>query len=618
MCGIAGYFAPQNSFDVDVLQNMTRCLSHRGPDAEGFFRDDCVGLGHRRLSIIDISEAANQPMRSHDGRWMMMFNGEVFNFQDIAKELSVPLQTHSDTEVILESFAKWGPEAVSRFNGMFTIALYDVREKCIFLFRDRIGVKPLYYAQLHNQLFFASELKSLLTVSHLRNSFQLNQEAIALYLQLGYIPQPHTIWQQVKKFPSGHYLKVTSQGEELRAYWTPESVLQPRVIEDEKTAKENLLTLLTDSVTHRMISDVPFGTFLSGGIDSSLVTTIAQQNSSEKIKTFTIGFKEEQFNEAGHADRIAAHLHTDHHEFMVTYQEARELLEEALDIFDEPFADSSCIPTMLLSKWTRQHVKMVLTGDGGDELFMGYGMYNWARLLDSSVIQFSKKPIASALSMMGGKYKRASWLFRFSSDQNLQQHIFSQAPYFFTEEEIESLMVSKTELTSLPLFTKNVSRKLSPEEIQSFFDLQYYLKDDLLVKVDRASMKYSLECRTPFLDYRLVEFALNLSQDLKMNRQQLKILPTLLLKDLLPSELFDRPKRGFSIPLSQWLQNEWRHLIDDYLSEKKIRQHGVVNAEVVNEIKRKFFSGQTYLYNRLWNLVVLHRWLDNNHGVISF
>ncbi|MBK9731372.1 MAG: asparagine synthase (glutamine-hydrolyzing) [Chitinophagaceae bacterium] len=608
MCGIAGYFAPHHSFGANVLEQMTRCMAHRGPDAEGFFRDENAGLGHRRLSIIDVSSDANQPMSSHDGRWVMIFNGEVFNFRDIAKDLSVSWRTQSDTEVMLEAFSKWGPEAVKKFNGMFSIALYDVHEKNMYLFRDRIGVKPLYYALFENTVFFASELKALTLPKEIRTQLQTDREAIALYLQLGYIPQPYTIWQQVKKFPSGCYLKITETTQEFTTWWKPQDAVHSEVIKDEEQAKKQLHELLSSAVNYRLISDVPFGTFLSGGIDSSLITALAQQNSATKINTFTIGFKEEQYNEAAHAKKIATFLHTDHHEHIVTYKDAMNLVEEAMDIYDEPFADSSSIPTLLISKWTRQQVKMVLTGDGGDELFMGYGMYYWAKLLNRPLVKFARAPIASALSVMGEKYRRISWLFRFNDDQNIQQHIFSQAPYFFTEEEIKGLMKAPSLLASLPVFTSQVKRTLSPEEQQSFFDLQYYLKDDLLVKVDRASMKYALECRTPFLDYRVVEFALNVSQQLKMSRNALKILPAKLLSDLLPKELFNRPKQGFSIPLLKWMLHEWRYLIDDYLSEETIREHGIVNVPEVEAMKKKFFAGEHYLYNRLWNLIVLHRW----------
>ncbi len=612
MCGIAGYFAPTQMAGEAVLRQMVRSIAHRGPDAEGFYSHHTTGLGHRRLSIIDVSAAANQPMISQDGRWVMVFNGEVYNFREIAKELTVQLRTHSDTEVILEAFASLGPSAVKKFNGMFAIALYDVKENALYLIRDRIGVKPLYYAAFDNNVFFASELKAITCIREIAQRLQTDQDAIALYLQLGYIPQPYTIWQQVKKFPSGCYMKITADDMQLTRWWKPEQVIQPSVISDEKNAKDQLLQLMNSAVSYRMISDVPFGTFLSGGVDSSLVTALAQRNSTSKINTFTIGFYEKQFNEAAHAKKIAAHLHTDHHELMVTQEEAMQLWQTYIDTYDEPFADSSGIPTLIISQWAGRQVKMVLTGDGGDELFMGYGMYRWPQLLQNPLVRMGRRPIATTLHAVGGRYARLAWLFRYESGKHLKQHIFSQAPYFFTDGEIENLLIQPRSLPVLPVFTTSAGRRMTPAEEQSFFDIEYYLKDDLLVKVDRASMKYGLECRTPFLDYRVVEFALNLSPRLKMNRSGLKILPSLLLKDLLPPELYERPKRGFSIPLLHWLQHEWHHLLDDYLSEEVILRHGIVKYAMVSSLKKKFLDGEHYLYNRLWNLVVLHRWFEQH------
>ena len=612
MCGIAGYFAPNQPAGAEVLRQMVRSLAHRGPDAEGFYTDHLAGLGHRRLSIIDVSAAANQPMTSRDSRWIMVYNGEVYNFREIAKELATTLRTHSDTEVILEAFAKWGPSAVSRFNGMFAIALYDVEEKGLYLFRDRIGVKPLYYVTFGNKFFFASELKAITCLQEIARELQPDQEAIALYLQLGYIPQPYTIWQQVKKFPSGSYMKITADGQQIIRWWKPEEAIHPAVISDVKSAKDQLLQLLSSAVSYRMISDVPFGTFLSGGVDSSLIAALAQRNSATKINTFTIGFHEKQFNEATHAKQIAQHLHTDHHELMVTQEEAMELLETFIDTYDEPFADSSGFPTLLISRWASRQVKMVLTGDGGDELFMGYGMYRWPQWLQNPLVRMGRIPIGAALQALGGKYARIAWMFRYSNTELMKQHIFSQAPYFFTDTEIESLLMHPASVPVLPSFATTAGRHMTPAEEQSFFDIEYYLKDDLLVKVDRASMKYGLECRTPFLDYRVVEFALNVSPKMKMNRSRLKILPSLVLKELLPPELFQRPKRGFSIPLLQWMQHEWHHLLDDYLSEEIISRHGVVRYATVSSLKKKFLAGEHYLYNRLWNLVVLHRWFEQH------
>ena len=376
-------------------------------------------------------------------------------------------------------------------------------------------------------------------------------------------------------------------------------------------AKDQLAALLSSSVRYRMISDVPYGIFLSGGIDSSLVAALAQQQNQTAVKTFTIGFKEERYNEAAHAAKIAAHLKTEHHEFTLSYTDALQLCDQSMDSYDEPFADSSAIPTMLVSKHAREQVKMVLTGDGGDELFMGYGMYRWALRLQNPLLKILRHPVAATLSSMNTRYQRAAKLFSYAADEDLRQHIFSQEQYFFSKKETDKLLGRKSN-GAVNFSPPPRNRKLSAAEEQALFDLNNYLKDDLLVKVDRATMHYALEGRSPFLDYRLVEFALNVHQNLKMKHGELKILPRKLLADFLPASLFERPKQGFAIPLKHWLQHELKYLIDKYLSEEIIRRHGMIDFEEIEILKSQFFGGRDFLYNRLWNLMVLHRWLEKN------
>lgn len=613
MCGIAGFFAHENQVPPRVISTMTGCLAHRGPDAEGFFRDEHVVFGHRRLSIIDLSTAANQPMTSQDERWVMMFNGEVYNFRELARELSVGLRTTSDTEVMLEMFAAYGPKAVEKFNGMFTIALYDRNRQELFLFRDRIGVKPLFYYQDHDAWFFASELKALQAVSDIRRNLTLNQQAVSLYLRLGYIPGPHTIWNEIRKFPSGTMLRINRHECEWTSFWKAEDQIKTHVADDVAEAKGELHRLLKNAVGLRLISDVPFGTFLSGGIDSTLVTVLAQSQSSLPVNTFTIGFKEEKFNEARYAEAIARHLNTTHHEFILQYDDALQWCVTAVDLYDEPLAESSSIPTLLVSDLARRQVKMILSGDGGDELFMGYGMYRWANRLNNPLIHLFHRPLAKLLSLMSSRWQRAGTLLNYDGEEQLPVHIFSQEQYQFSSAEARRLLGNKFVPSFIPL-PDSSARSLSVSEKQSLFDLAFYLKDDLLVKVDRATMHHSLECRTPFLDYRIVEFALNLSEMMKMKKGELKWLPRLLLRDLLPAELFDRPKQGFGIPLNSWLKKELRYLVDEYLSAEKLNATGMLNSDEVQRIKEQFFSGRNYLYNRLWNLIVLQRWCAKNLG----
>lgn len=609
MCGIAGFYFPNHGLGQSELKLMTDSLVHRGPDAEGFFWDETVGLGHRRLSIIDLREAANQPMFTGDRRYVIVFNGEVYNFQEIAKELDVPLRTTGDTEVIAESFAKWGPECVHRFNGMFAFALYDTQDKVLYLYRDRMGIKPIYYYWDGKLFAFASELKALLKLEKVKQNTSLDHEAINLYLHLGYIPEPYSIYENIRKFPSGAYGKLQDGKLEIRPYWQLEKRVDSQKLSDPAEAKAQLKQLVESAVRYRMISDVPFGTFLSGGVDSSLVTAVAQSISNTPVNTFSIGFTESKYNESAYAAAVAKHLGTRHHEFEVSYRDAIDLLDSILESYDEPYADASAIPTMLVSKLARQHVTMTLSGDGGDELFFGYGTYIWIQRLQNNLVRAGRWGIAALLSRMNSRYKRASHLFRFRADDDLRSHVFSQEQYFFRAAEVSDVLQHKVRSGTLTFPQPEMARELSPVEAQAFFDLQYYLKDDLLVKVDRATMKYSLETRVPLLDYRIVEFALNLAPDLKIHNGTMKYLLKEVLYDYVPRELFARPKWGFGLPLAVWMESELRYLIDDYLSEGVVRQAGIVNYEVVKRLKERFNRGDNYLYQRLWALIVLHKWL---------
>ncbi|GDX51633.1 asparagine synthetase B [Bacteroidota bacterium] len=611
MCGIAGYYSIQPFSDEVALKKMTDAIAHRGPDSDGFFFDEHCGLGHRRLSIIDLSSAANQPMYSHNSRYVMVFNGEIFNFQEIASQVTTDLKTHSDSEVILELLSQKGAEAVNLFNGMFTIALYDKQEKSLTVFRDRLGVKPIYYSFQNGKFVFASELKALLQFPDFKNNLKKNQKAIAQYLNIGYIAEPDTIYEGIYKFPSGSYAKIGATGIKFSTYWKAEEKIESVTVNDFATAKNQLNNLMRSSVQLRMISDVPFGTFLSGGIDSSLVTAIAQSVSAEPVKTFSIGFNDAGFNESEYAKKISRHLHTEHYEFIVTYNEAIELADKIIDQYDEPYADSSAIPTMLVSKLARQHVTMTLSGDGGDELFMGYGAYKWAERLQNPLLQTFRKPLSGMLTMLPSKYKRVAALLNYSDKQFLPSHIFSQEQYFFSADEIENILVNKpNDEYRIAQNISSLKRNLSVKEAQALFDLNYYLKDDLLVKVDQASMKYSLETRTPFLDYRVVEFALNLNENLKLKNGTAKYLLKEVLYDYVPREYFDRPKQGFAIPLKHWLKKELKHLVDFYLSKEMVEQHAVINFPEVKKLLQRFNAGEEYLYNRIWTLIILQQWLE--------
>ena len=564
MCGITGYISLNNTVSVRQLMKATDLLQHRGPDAEGFYfsDDEKVGLGHRRLSVIDLSSLANQPMFSPDKRYAIIFNGEVYNFKELRQKLGdkgTSLKTTSDTEVILQLFAEQGVSCFKDFNGMFSLAIYDLQKKVLTLCRDHAGIKPLFIYYDESDFIFSSELKSIQLIKG--PQLTVNKNAVPYFLHLGYIPHPLTIFNKVEKFPAAHYLQVdldrynflTIQSN-IKSFWNPELCIELNSIKDENTAKKKLADLLCDSVEKQLISDVPIGTFLSGGIDSSLITAVACQVSSQKINTFSIAIDDGKFNESKYAARVSTHLQTQHHEFRVREKEVADLLHSLLPVYDEPFADSSALPTMMVSRLAKKYVTVALSGDGGDELFMGYGMYVWAKRLAKKWVPYSRHSLFAASKIMNDKYQRSGNLFAYKDKQNIKSHIFSQEQYFFREQELEELLVGfKFDFEKIN--TNNpTKRKLKEEEKQSIWDFNYYLKDDLLVKVDRASMHYSLETRVPLLDYRIIEFAFNLDSELKMKDKTMKYLLKQVLYDYLPREIFDRPKWGFNIPLQKWLK----------------------------------------------------------------
>lgn len=614
MCGIAGYYSLSQTLEPSLLKTMTNAIQHRGPDSDGFFNDRTAGLGHRRLSIIDLREVANQPMFSHNDRYVMVFNGEVYNFKELSSQVRVKndsfyYKTNSDTEVVIEAFNKWGVDFVNRLNGMFALAIYDTVEGHLFLYRDRIGIKPLYYYWDGENFFFASEIKALTKVEMIRNKLTINQTAVNHFLNLGYIPAPISIYNEIHKFPAGHRLHINKDIFTLEPYWKVEDKVEFDEFRNYPEAKKKLKYLIESSVQYRMISDVPFGTFLSGGIDSSLVTAIAQNQSDTAINTFSIGFKESKFNESVHAQTIANHLHTNHHEFVVTTKEAQEMVNDMIVSYDEPYADSSAIPSMLLSKMARKHVTMTLSGDGGDELFLGYGSYKWAKKLDAGFYKQNRKLLAYFLSKMKDRHIRVSKLLDFQIGDDLKRHIFSQEQYLFSQQEISQILKNKDFDNSIIKDDfSDLDRQLSASEAQAMFDLKYYLPDDLLVKVDRATMKYSLETRVPLLDYRIIEFALNLPEKFKQKGDISKFILKETLYDYLPKSYFERPKAGFSIPMNDWLRADLKYLIDDFLNEPLIMEAGFVNYDIVKDLIQRWTLKEPHLYNRIWTLIVLHKW----------
>lgn len=621
MCGIAGFFSEEGFFHLEDLQRANRLLAHRGPDAEGIAVHLPCALAHRRLSILDLREAAHQPMYTACKQAVIAFNGEVYNFREIAAELRktkpdfVP-RTNSDTEILAEAYLVWGPGMLEKMNGMFALAIYDISKQELFIARDRMGIKPIYYRLEGNHLLFASELKACLTRDH-RSSLELDAAAVSDFFHLGYVAGEKSIYSQIKKFPAGHYAVMNRSGFSIKPYWSAAEKVSTEVITDEKFALERFLQLSESSVRYRMIADVPYGTFLSGGIDSSFVTALAQKISDKPVRTFSIGFKEARHNESEYAAAVSKALGTEHHAFTVTAKDALDILPGLQSIYDEPFLDPSALPTLLVSKLARQHVTMTLSGDGGDELFMGYGAYRWARRLNNPLVHHAGKLIRAALRRGDSRKQRAAELFGYSEKEGLHSHIFSQEQYLFSRMELPALIKNPAAWEDpLPLLLQHCKRKLSASEQQALFDLEYYLRDDLLVKVDRASMHYSLEARVPLLDYRMVEFSLNLHENLKYHNGTMKYLLKQALYTLLPKELFNRPKQGFSIPLTTWLREDLKEWAHEYVSAATARKYGILNPAVVQQLQQDFFQkGKDHYYNKIWLVLMFHRFMEQRSNL---
>lgn len=613
MCGITGFLSA--NYNRDHLQAITDSVKHRGPDAEGYYfasAGGCnIGLGHRRLSIIDLSAAGNQPMYSHCGRYVMVYNGEVYNYDEIrAQRFSAhPWRSSSDSEVILEAFAKYGAECFSWLNGMFAVAIWDMQEHILTVARDHIGIKPFFYYHTPAGFIFASELKAIRKAEPL---LPVNRAVIPSFLHLGYIPHPYSIFDKVYKLSAGSFAAISCNDDGRvsfteTSFWKIQDKITTAVLTDEATAKKELDTLLTDAVAKQLVSDVPIGTFLSGGTDSSIVTALATKVAANKINTYSIAVTDGKINEAPYAAAVAKHLGTNHHELAISQTEMLEMVPAFMQVYDEPFTDSSAFPTMLVSKLARQHVTVTLSGDGGDELFGGYGTYLWANRLQNPVLKLAAPFIYAGSKLLNSRYQRAGMLFEKHPAAHFKSHVFSQSQYFFSEKELSQLLLNP--LVDLSAINYDFTgRKLNALEQMSLWDIENYLKDDLLVKVDRASMQYSLETRVPLLDYRVVEFALNLSSALKISSDgTMKHLLKEVLYDYVPKPLLDRPKWGFSIPLVKWLKTDLKWMIDKYCSKEMIEQAGIVQYKKVKEMTDRYLGGKAdYLYNRIWTLIVLH------------
>lgn len=640
MCGIAGFWAPEyiTNDPVQVLRNMGQAIAHRGPDMQDQIWDQKsrLGLVHRRLSIQDLSPAGSQPMSSSSGRFVIIYNGEIYNFRSIAAELQncgYRFCGHSDTEVMLASFEQWGvEESLGRFAGMFAFALWDRTESKLWLVRDRMGEKPLYYGWSNGVLLFASELKALRAFPGFQP--EINRDSLTLFVRHNYIPAPHSIYRDIYKLLPAHCLcfnLVQRQSfTEPRAYWSLSDTFGINDEWDAKTAEDELDGRLSKVIAEQMISDVPLGAFLSGGIDSSLVVALMQKQADRPTRTFSIGFDVPGYNEAEHAAAVARHLGTDHTELYVTSQDALSVIPKLHEIYDEPFADSSQIPTYLVSRMTRQQVTVALSGDGGDELFAGYTRYpatlrawneqhnapGFKERIGRAVLGL---PLNIALPLvyllLPGQRRLSMGGLR---EKLLREHAIRLAPdlqSFYARREgfwanPESLVLNSTVPPySLSMEPPESIASLSGLKLLQWLDLSCYLPDDILTKVDRAAMSVSLETRIPFLDHRIVSFAMGLPENLLIDGDHGKAILRRVLYRYVPPELIERPKQGFAIPAATWLRHELRDWADSLLSPTQIDQDGFFDAKIIQQIWADFLEGRENYSTQLWGVLMFQSWL---------
>ena len=621
MCGITGFIDFKHHTSSEVLDAMVSTLEHRGPDDRGteVFETDFarIGLGHTRLSILDLSYAGHQPMKYRN--LVVTYNGEVYNYREIRQELSSlghEFKTNTDTEVILHAFAEWHIACVNRFVGMFAFIIYDTTDTTIYGFRDRVGVKPFYYYKTPGLFLFASELKSF--YQHPQFDKKIDQRALLAYFDFGYIPAPYSIFVNTYKLEPGHYFifNLTSGTFNIKQYWNVlDYYTKPKLSISYNEAKEELLALLLSAFSYRMVADVPVGVFLSGGYDSTAVVAILQQVSSSRLKTFTIGF-EEGNNEAPYARQTAAYLGTDHHEMICTTNEAQEIIQEMPYYYDEPFADSSSIPTMLVSKFAKTEVTVALSADGGDEIFAGYQRYisfkKKTNLLN--IAPSVLKPILSNIFLSVEKLVPSHYpaikhkIYGFGKALNNNKFVQAQDLYKIMNSLPISYSQNLFNFDSQPI-TRNYS-KLSTEisgevELTMVTDYLLYLPDDILTKVDRATMSTSLEGREPFLDHRIVEYVAQLPVDFKYPSKRI-------LKEIVhgyvPKSLMDRPKAGFSLPIYSWLRKDLSYLLDEYLNENSLAESGFFNMPFLLKQIKWFKTGRLHYSTLIWKVLMFQMW----------
>ncbi len=630
MCGISGFVDFNKKTGRDTLEKMNRIMAHRGPDGEGYglYNNDTavIGLGHRRLSIIDLSEGGSQP-QTFNGLHIT-FNGEIYNYAEIKKTLEEKghqFHSHSDTEVILHAYAEWGSAALQQFIGMFGFAIYDENNQKLFACRDRAGVKPFFYFWKDGLFLFGSELKAIMQHPDFKKEININ--AAAAYMQLGYVPTPHCIFNDTHKLKPGHFLEldVKKRAVHTQQYWNVyDAYNKPELKISLPDAIEETEKLLTNAFQYRMVSDVPVGVFLSGGYDSSCVTALLQKNNTEKIKTFTIGVPDAGLNEAPYAKDIAAHLGTDHTEYYCTEKEALEIVPQLPFFYDEPFADSSAIPTSLVSRIAREKVTVALSADAGDEIFAGYNRYDYVMRYGKklqSIPGFVRKTAAAVMDrvpansipvlnkkyLFHSRYEKMKTLFKNPSEQNILMSLTK----LMSESDITDLFKKPIIQLSSAFDSKELNDKsYSTLAYMMAIDYQTYLLDDILQKVDRAGMSVSLEGREPFLDHRIVEWAAQLPMEYKYNKGNKKFIIKEIVHKYLPKDMMDRPKMGFGIPIATWLQNDLKPFVDQYFDETFIAKQNIFNVNEIQRIKHSFYNGKVERAEKIWYLLMFQMWYD--------
>lgn len=630
MCGITGFADFTNKSSIETARKMAATMPHRGPDGQGEFFQQFdnfqIGFGHRRLSIIDLSHAADQPMH-YDGL-SIVFNGEIYNYNEIRNELITlghQFHTHSDTEVILHSWRQWGDKSIEKWRGMFAIAMLDQKTNELICIRDRAGVKPFNYYFNEGVFLFGSEFKNLM--AHPAFEKNINKASVTSFLQYGYISAPHSIFQNTYKLKAGHLLRLNlnTQNISTHQYWNVYDYYnKPKLTISLPEAIEETEKILKESFQYRMVADVPVGVFLSGGYDSTCVTSLLQSNSTEKIKTFTIGTDDDKLNEAPFAREIANRLGTDHTEYYCTSKEALDIIPELPFYYDEPFADSSAIPTILVSRMARQKVTVALSADAGDEIFAGYNRYDYISRYGKKIQSIPgpmRKVAAKMMEVISSENipvlnKKANFHSRYDKLKNLLNdpstaELLKNLNIVYTDAEIELIVNGKWSM----LNTQHTSKELRPEfydplSYMMAIDYKTYMVDDILQKVDRATMSTSLEGREPFLDQNIIEWAAQLPSNYKYHNGTKKYILREIVHQYIPKEIMDRPKSGFAIPVQDWLANELKPLVQHHFSTDALKEHGLFDLNAAQQIATDFLNGRKEKYLKVWYMLMFQMWYE--------